>query len=158
LTGIKPGAALKFADMESMELLQNLLKIQGFSREMWQGEESLAGSKKRINCAAMHVRLRTYNLVLCGLPYVRRRTDCSGEKVEIAEMNQERIEGKWRQFRGALRERWGLLMADQRCVDSARREQSAGRALELYGINKQESQRALREFWHRNRRWDVTDR
>lgn len=90
--------------------------------------------------------------------YVRRRTECFGEKVEIAKMNQEQMEGKWRQFRGALRERWGEWKADQCCVDSARREQSAGRALELYGINKQESQRALREFWHRNRRWDVTDR
>lgn len=89
---------------------------------------------------------------------VRRRTERFGKKVEIAGMNQERIEGKWRQFRGALRQRWGELTADQRCVDSARREQSAGRALEIYGINKQESRRALREFWHRNRRWDVADR
>lgn len=92
------------------------------------------------------------------MPYVRWRTDCVGKKAEIAKMNQERIEGKWLQFRGVLRERWGELIADQRCVDSGRREQSAGRALELYGINKQESLRTLREFWHRNRRWDVSDR
>lgn len=121
--------------------------------------ETESGSQEWINCAVMYVRYRTYWLAL-SLPfrYVRQRTDGFREKAEIAKMNQERIQGKWRQIRGVLRERWGELIADQRCVDSARREHSAGTALELYGINKQESQRALREFWHRNRRWDVSDR
>lgn len=73
-------------------------------------------------------------------------------------MNHDRINGKWKQFSGAVRVRWGEWIADQRCVDEGRRDQTAGRAQELYGINKEESQRALKEFWHRNRRWDVSGR
>lgn len=73
-------------------------------------------------------------------------------------MNHERIEGKWRQFSGAVRECWGKLTADPRCVDKGRREQSDGRALELYGVNKERSQRELSEFLYRNRRWDIPSR
>lgn len=73
-------------------------------------------------------------------------------------MNRERIAGKCKQFRGVLRERWGGLIADRRCVDEGRREQSAGRAQELYGINKEKLQRELNEFLYRNRRWDIPGR
>lgn len=73
-------------------------------------------------------------------------------------MNRERIKGKWKQFSGALREYWGELIADRRCVDDAKRDQCAGRAQELYGVNKEESQRELRDFLHRNRRWDISSR
>lgn len=73
-------------------------------------------------------------------------------------MNHERIAGKWKQFRGVLRERWGKWMADRRCIDEGRRDQSAGRAQELYGFNKEQSQRELREFLYRNRRWDISSR
>lgn len=73
-------------------------------------------------------------------------------------MNRERIAGKLKQFRGALRERWGELIADRRSVDEGRREQSAGRAQELYGINKEKLQRELNEFLYRNRRWDIPSR
>ncbi len=73
-------------------------------------------------------------------------------------MNQDRIEGKWKQLSGALRERWGEMIADRRAVAEGRRDQSAGRAQELYGVNKEKTQRALKEFWHRNRRWDTSSR
>lgn len=73
-------------------------------------------------------------------------------------MNQERFSGQWQQFRGAMRERWGELIADRRCIDQGRRDQAAGRALELYGVNKEKSQRELKEFLYRNRRWDISNR
>ncbi len=73
-------------------------------------------------------------------------------------MNRERIAGKWQQFSGALRERWGKLTADRRFIDAGKRDQAAGRAQELYGVNKEQSQRALREFLYRNRRWDIPSR
>ena len=73
-------------------------------------------------------------------------------------MNHERIAGKWKQFSGALRECWGVWTANRRCVDQGRRDQSAGRAQELYGINKEKQQRELSEFLYRNRRWDIPSR
>jgi uncharacterized protein YjbJ (UPF0337 family) len=73
-------------------------------------------------------------------------------------MNHERIAGKYKQFRGALRERWGEWIGDRGCIDEGRREQSAGRAQELYGLNKEKLQRELNEFLYRNRRWDISRR
>jgi uncharacterized protein YjbJ (UPF0337 family) len=73
-------------------------------------------------------------------------------------MNHERIQGKWKQFSGVLRECWGKLTADQRCIDEGRRDQWAGRVQELYGVNKEKSQRELNEFLYRNRRWDISSR
>lgn len=73
-------------------------------------------------------------------------------------MNHERIAGKWKQFSGTLREYWGKLTGNRRCVDEGRRGQSAGRAQELYGVNKERSQRELSKFLYRNRRWDTPSR
>ncbi len=73
-------------------------------------------------------------------------------------MNHERIAGKWKQFRGVLREHWGGLIEDRRCVDEGRRDQSAGRAQEQYGANKEKSQCELSEFLYRNRHWDIPSR
>ncbi len=73
-------------------------------------------------------------------------------------MNRERIAGKCKQLRGVLREYWGELIADRRFIDAGRREQSAGMAQELYGVNKEKSQRELNEFLYRNRRWDIPSR
>jgi uncharacterized protein YjbJ (UPF0337 family) len=73
-------------------------------------------------------------------------------------MNHDHIAGKWKQFSGALLERWGQLIADRRCIDQGRLDQSAGRAQELYGINKEKLQRELNEFLYRNRRWDLPSR
>lgn len=89
---------------------------------------------------------------------VRWRTDKRPGPEEIAVMNRDRIEGKWRQFSGSLRERWGLLSADRRCVNDGRREQLAGRAQELYGVNKEKAEVALKEFLRRNRRWNISGR
>lgn len=73
-------------------------------------------------------------------------------------MNRERIAGKCKQLRGVLRESWGKFIDDRRCVDEGRREQLAGRAQDLYGINKEKLQRELNEFLYRNRRWDIPSR
>jgi len=73
-------------------------------------------------------------------------------------MNHDRIEGKWKQFSGALRERWGELTGNRLRVIAGRHDQHAGKAQELYGIKKAEAQRELKEFLHRNRQWDVSSR
>jgi len=90
--------------------------------------------------------------------FVRWRTERYLPAGQIDQMNKDQIEGKWRQLRGVMRERWGYFIADRRWVEAGRLDQSAGRAQELYGINKEESQRALREFWQRNRRWNIPSR
>ena len=66
-------------------------------------------------------------------------------------MNRDRFEGKWKQLSGGVRERWGRLADDRVSVVAGRHDQAAGRAQEQYGINKEESERELRQFLHRNR-------
>lgn len=47
--------------------------------------------------------------------------------------NWNQIEGKWRQFSGAAREKWAKLTDDDWDRIQGRREQLVGRLQELYG-------------------------
>lgn len=71
-------------------------------------------------------------------------------------MNRDRLEGKWKQVSGSLRERWGRLTDDRLSVVAGKHDQVAGRVQERYGIYKEESERQLRQFLRRNRRRDFS--
>ena len=73
-------------------------------------------------------------------------------------MNRDRLEGKWKQFSGSVRERWGRLTDDQLSVVAGRHDQVAGRYQEKYGVAREEGKRQLREFLRRNRHWGSTSR
>ncbi len=73
-------------------------------------------------------------------------------------MNRDRIEGKWKQWSGSMRERWGRLTDDRLSVVAGRHNQLAGRYQEQYGINKEEGERQLKEFLRRNRDWGPSGR
>ena len=73
-------------------------------------------------------------------------------------MNRDRLEGKWKQLCGRVREHWGRLSGDGLSVVSGRHDQLAGRVQEQYGINKEEGGRQLREFLRRNRQWESSTR
>lgn len=68
-------------------------------------------------------------------------------------MNRDRIEGIWKQVCGRLRQRWGMLISDQLNAIAGTQSQLAGRIQERCGITKEESQRQLKDFLHRNRNW-----
>lgn len=69
-------------------------------------------------------------------------------------MNRDRLEGKWKQFSGSVREQWGRLTGDGLSVVAGKHDQVAGKYQEQYGITKEEGERQLREFLHRNGDWD----
>lgn len=73
-------------------------------------------------------------------------------------MNRHRVQGNWKQFSGRLKEQWGRLARDPERVLAGRRDQIAGRALERYGISKEQSARQLRDFLKRNRNWYPSNR
>lgn len=73
-------------------------------------------------------------------------------------MNRDRLEGKWKQFSGTVREQWGRLTDDRLSVVAGKYDQAVGRIQERYGIYKEESERQLREFLNRNREWDSSSR
>jgi uncharacterized protein YjbJ (UPF0337 family) len=51
-------------------------------------------------------------------------------------MNQDRIQGRWRQIIGKVKEQWGRLTDDDLDVIAGRREQLLGRIQRRHGLAK----------------------
>ena len=64
-------------------------------------------------------------------------------------MNQDRIEGRWKQFRGKVKEQWGKLTDDDLDVIAGRRDQLLGRIQQRHGLAKDEADRQVRS-WERS--------
>lgn len=61
-------------------------------------------------------------------------------------MNQDKIEGKWKQLRGKLKTRWGKLTDDDLDVAEGNTDYLTGKIQERYGIAKDEAKEQLRDF------------
>jgi uncharacterized protein YjbJ (UPF0337 family) len=61
-------------------------------------------------------------------------------------MNWEQMEGKWKQYKGQAKEKWGKLTDDDLNVINGRREQLVGRIEERYGIQKEAAEKQVDEF------------
>lgn len=61
-------------------------------------------------------------------------------------MNWEIIEGNWKQFKGAIRARWGKLTNDQLDIIAGNRIALAGRIEEAYGLTKEEVEKQIKIF------------
>jgi uncharacterized protein YjbJ (UPF0337 family) len=75
-------------------------------------------------------------------------------------MNSDQLEGKWKQVKGEVREKWGRLTDDDIHVVAGRREQLIGRIQERYGVAKEEATRQVDVFvksLNDNPRGDYTD-
>ncbi|HEV2718171.1 MAG TPA: CsbD family protein [Terriglobales bacterium] len=65
-------------------------------------------------------------------------------------MNWDQIEGKWKQMKGAVKERWGKLTDDDLNMIAGKRDQLAGKIQERYGITKEDAHRQV-DDWMRTR-------
>ena len=63
-------------------------------------------------------------------------------------MNNDRIEGNWKQAKGKLKEQWGKLTDDDLDVVAGRRDQLAGKIQERYGVAKDDAEKQVAE-WQR---------
>lgn len=61
-------------------------------------------------------------------------------------MNWDRISGQWKQFKGKIREKWGLLTEDDLDKVAGQREQLIGRIQERYGIARDEAKRQVDDW------------
>ena len=61
-------------------------------------------------------------------------------------MNQDKIEGHWKQLRGKLKTRWGKLTDDDLDVAEGNTDYLTGKIQERYGIAKDEAKEQLRDF------------
>lgn len=61
-------------------------------------------------------------------------------------MNNDIFEGKWKQFRGAVKEQWGDLTDDDLDRIAGQRDQLVGRIQERYGIGRDDAEREVDDF------------
>lgn len=61
-------------------------------------------------------------------------------------MNQDRIEGNWKQFKGKIKEQWGKLTDDDMDVFEGRREQLLGRIQERHGITSEQAEIQVKDW------------
>ena len=58
-------------------------------------------------------------------------------------MDWNRIEGNWKQFKGAAKEKWGKLTDDDFDLIGGKKDQLAGKIQERYGMSKDDADREI---------------
>jgi uncharacterized protein YjbJ (UPF0337 family) len=61
-------------------------------------------------------------------------------------MNNDRIQGRWKQVKGKVKEQWGKLTDDDLDVIAGRRDQLLGRIQQRHGLAREEADRQVRGF------------
>jgi uncharacterized protein YjbJ (UPF0337 family) len=61
-------------------------------------------------------------------------------------MNWDQVDGKWKQYKGQAKEKWGKLTDDDIDVIDGKRQQLVGRIQERYGIAKDAAEKQADEF------------
>ncbi len=65
-------------------------------------------------------------------------------------MNEDRLQGRWKEIKGKVRERWGQLTEDDLDVIAGRREQLLGRIQQRHGLAREEAERQVHDWELRN--------
>ena len=71
-------------------------------------------------------------------------------------MNWDQIEGKWKQMKGSVKQKWGKLTDDDLDVIAGKQDQLAGKIQERYGVTKEEAAKQVREWCVTARDVDTT--
>lgn len=61
-------------------------------------------------------------------------------------MNWQEMQGKWKEYSGKARERWGRLTDDDLEKIAGKRDQLIGKIQQSYGIAKEEAEKQVAEF------------
>jgi len=61
-------------------------------------------------------------------------------------MNWDQVEGKWKQLKGSVRERWGKITDDDLEMIAGNRERLVGKFQERYGLAKEDAQKRADEW------------
>lgn len=61
-------------------------------------------------------------------------------------MNWDQVQGKWKQYKGKVKERWGQLTDDDLDTIDGRAQQLVGMIQERYGIEKEAAEKQANEF------------
>jgi uncharacterized protein YjbJ (UPF0337 family) len=61
-------------------------------------------------------------------------------------MNSDQFEGKWKQLKGSVKQRWAKLTDDDVTGLSGKRDELVGKLQERYGITREQAQREADEW------------
>jgi uncharacterized protein YjbJ (UPF0337 family) len=61
-------------------------------------------------------------------------------------MNSDQFEGKWKQLKGSVKQRWGKLTDDDVTALSGKKDELIGKLQERYGITREQAQREADEW------------
>jgi len=61
-------------------------------------------------------------------------------------MNADQLQGKWKQVKGSVKERWGKLTDDDIDVINGKHDQLVGKIQEKYGIARDAAQKQVDEW------------
>jgi uncharacterized protein YjbJ (UPF0337 family) len=61
-------------------------------------------------------------------------------------MNSDQMKGKWKQLKGAAKERWGKLTDDDIEVINGQRDQLIGKIQERYGVAREAAEHQVEEW------------
>ncbi|RYF60944.1 MAG: CsbD family protein [Comamonadaceae bacterium] len=61
-------------------------------------------------------------------------------------MNNDTVEGNWKQFKGKIKEQWGKLTDDDFDVIAGKRDQLLGRIQERHGISREEAEHQVQTY------------
>lgn len=64
-------------------------------------------------------------------------------------MNQDILEGKWKQLKGKVKEQWGELTDEEIDTLEGRKDRLIGKLQERYGMSKDEASRQADNWWTR---------
>jgi uncharacterized protein YjbJ (UPF0337 family) len=92
--------------------------------------------------------------VITVLSGVRPRSNLLTNAVELSNkfpkqgdaMNWDQIEGKWKELKGSVKERWGKLTDDDLNVIGGKKDQLVGHIQERYGIARDEAQKQVDDW------------
>jgi uncharacterized protein YjbJ (UPF0337 family) len=61
-------------------------------------------------------------------------------------MNWDQIQGKWQQYKGSVKQRWGKLTDNDLTVIDGKRDVLAGKLLANYGHSKEKVEKEITDF------------
>jgi len=61
-------------------------------------------------------------------------------------MNWDRIEGNWKQMKGAVKDKWGKLTDDQFTSIGGKRDKLVGHIQEAYGCSRDDADKQVKDW------------
>lgn len=61
-------------------------------------------------------------------------------------MNWDQMEGKWKQAKGAVKQKWGKLTDDDLDVIAGKKDQLVGKIQERYGMTREEAKKEVDSY------------